>query len=93
MVVCKLVFIVQGSFPLLLYRLILCSYVMGGGSKVVVQIHVPKQLDELFERVRHKIITHEDDDGHIEKLDVSKSKPEIYRRALEYAVEHLDKWL
>lgn len=52
-----------------------------------VSISVHPDLDELFIRLSQKII---EVDG--EKLKFTKSKNDIYNRALEYAVEKIDEW-
>jgi hypothetical protein len=57
-------------------------------KKISISLSVNKDLDDLFEKVSKKII---EVDGT--KVVFTKSKTDIYNRALEYAVENINEWL
>jgi len=57
-------------------------------KKISISLSVNKDLDDLFDKVSKKII---EVDGT--KVVFTKSKTDIYNRALEYAVENINEWL
>ena len=52
-----------------------------------ISISVHPDLDDLFGKLSHKVI-----EINGQKLQFTKSKNDIYNRALEYAVEHIEEW-
>lgn len=61
---------------------------MEKAKKISISLSVNKDLDDLFEKVSKKVI---EVDG--QKVVFTKSKTDIYNRALEYAVENINEWL
>lgn len=57
-------------------------------KKISISLSVNKDLDDLFDKVSRKVI---EVDG--QKVVFTKSKTDIYNRALEYAVENINEWL
>lgn len=61
---------------------------MEKARKISISLSVNRDLDELFEKLSKKVI---EVDG--QKVVFTKSKTDIYNRALEYAVENINEWL
>lgn len=58
------------------------------GKKVPVTLSVYPDIDKLFEELAHKVIEIND-----EKINIRRSKNDVYNRAIEFAVEHIDDWM
>ena len=64
-------------------------FIVAGKSntKISISLSVNKDVDLLFEKISKKII-----EVNGQKILFSKSKNDIYNRALEYAIEHINEW-
>lgn len=52
-----------------------------------VSLTVEQDLDEFFEKLCHKVLEIDD-----KQLHFKKSKNDVYNRALEYSLEHVNEW-
>ena len=56
-------------------------------KKIPVSISINKDIDQLFERLTTKVIEVEG-----QKINVTRSKNELYNKAIEYAIENINDW-
>ena len=55
--------------------------------KIPVSLSINKDIDSLFDRLTTKVIEVEG-----QKINVSRTKNDIYNKAIEYAIENINEW-